>query len=57
MSDWHALARRPEVVRRSARLAAVIGTVLVLINYAHRLFAVGLSTPDLVKIGLTCRVP
>lgn len=57
MRDWVVLARRPDVVRRSARLAAVVGTLLVLINYVDRLVEGGLSTPDLVKIGLTYLVP
>jgi hypothetical protein len=57
LRDWVVLARRPDVVRRSARLAAVVGTLLVLINYVDRLIEGGLSTLDLVKIGLTYLVP
>ena len=34
--SWIATARDPKVVRRSLRVAAVVGTLLVLINYGDR---------------------
>lgn len=57
MNSWLRLARRPDVVRRSARVAIVVGTILVLINYVDRLFTGALVPLDLVKIGLTYLVP
>ena len=57
MKGWLNLARRPDVVRRSARVAVVVGTILALINYVDRIVGQGLAPLDLVKIGLTYLVP
>jgi hypothetical protein len=57
MKTWLRLARRPDVVRRSAKVAIVVGTILALINYVDRLFTGALLPLDLVKIGLTYLVP
>lgn len=54
---WLATAGRPEIVRRSLRIAAVVGTALVAINYADRLLAGTLSSVDWIKMGLTYLVP
>ena len=57
MKSWLRLARRPDVVWRSARVAIIVGTILALINYVDRLFTGALVPLDLVKIGLTYLVP
>lgn len=57
MKDWLNLACRPDVVRRSARVAVAVGTILALINYLDRLVGPGLEPLDVVKIGLTYLVP
>jgi len=55
--SWLETARRPEIVRRSLRIAAVVGTILVAINYTDRLLAGTLVGLDWVKMGVTYLVP
>lgn len=55
--SWLATAREPAVVRRSLRVAAVVGTLLVAINYTDRALAGSLGTADWCKIVLTYCVP
>lgn len=57
MSEWLAIARRAEIVRRSLRVALVVGTLLVLINHGDRIAAGTASGPDWLKMGLTYLVP
>jgi len=57
MKSWLRLATNAEVVRRSSRVALVVGTVLVAINYGDRLFAGELAAADAVKMLLTYCVP
>lgn len=55
MNRWFAAALRPAVVRRSAGVALVVGTLLIAINQGDRLLAgQGL---DLMKALLTYIVP
>jgi hypothetical protein len=54
---WFALAREPAIVRRSLRVALVVGTLLTLINHGDRLLARDLDAMALVKILLTYAVP
>jgi hypothetical protein len=54
---WLDQARRPEVVRRGLRVAAIVGTILVSINYADEILAGSLSRLDWIKMGLTYVVP
>jgi hypothetical protein len=56
-SGWLALARRPEIVRRSLRVAGVVGTILVAINYTDRALAGTLAPFDWVKMAITYAVP
>jgi len=51
------LALRPSVVRRALKIAAVVGTVLILINHGDALLAGDLSPWRLFKMGLTVVVP
>jgi len=55
--SWLATAREPAVVRRSARVAAVVGTLLVAINYGDRALAGDLGPADWAKMFLTYLVP
>ena len=57
MSDWLGLALRPDIVRRSLRVALVVGTVLTLINHGDHLLAGTLDAAALLKIALTYCVP
>lgn len=57
MSEWLTLARRGDVVRRAVRVAVIVGTLLILINYGDRFLAGDLTGADWVKMGLTYLVP
>jgi hypothetical protein len=51
------LAFSPPVVRRALKIAAVVGTVLILINHGDALLRGDLSAGRLFKMGLTVVVP
>jgi len=55
--SWLATACEPAVVRRSIRVAAVVGTLLVAINYSDRALAGVLGPADWAKMLLTYCVP
>jgi len=55
--SWLATALRRDVVARSLRVALVVGTLLVAINYTDRALAGRLGAIDLLKMGLTYLVP
>ncbi len=55
--SWIATACEPTVVRRSIRVAAVVGTLLVAINYGDRTLAGTLGPADWAKMVLTYFVP
>jgi len=55
--SWLATAREGSVVRRSLRVAAVVGTLLVAIHYGDRALTGGLGARDWAKILLTYGVP
>ncbi len=55
--SWISMAREPDVVRRSLRVAAVVGTLLVAINYSDRALAGALGPADWAKMLLTYCVP
>jgi hypothetical protein len=52
-----ATACEPTVVGRSLRIAAVVGSLLVVINHGDRAFAGALGPVDWVKMLLTYVVP
>ncbi len=54
---WLSIARRPLVVKRSMKVALVVGTLLTLINQGSVLLAGQLSLDVLLKILLTYCVP
>ena len=55
--SWLAVARRPEIVQRALRVAAVVGTLLVAVNYTDRLLAGMLVPLDWAKMGITYLIP
>jgi hypothetical protein len=55
--SWIATACEPAVVRRSLRVAALVGTLLVAINYSDRGLAGTLGPADWAKMVLTYLVP
>ncbi len=54
---WFAIATRPAIVKRSVRVALVVGTLLTLINQGGRLLAIDIDAPTLARIVLTYIVP
>jgi hypothetical protein len=56
-SSWIATATRRDIVRRSLRVAALVGTLLVVINQGDRLIDREMRPRDWVKIVLTYLVP
>ena len=57
MKDWVRIALRPDICRRSLKIALVVGSILVLINYGDRLLEGSISTKDLLKMAMTFCVP
>jgi len=55
--DWIGLAARRSIVLSSLRVAAVVGTLLVALNYGDRAVAGSLGPADWVKMVLTYLVP
>jgi hypothetical protein len=54
---WLSLAVRRDIVRRSARVAFVVGTLLALINHGDRLLQADIDASVGLKILLTYLVP
>lgn len=57
MKRWLLAAARADVVRRSARVCLIVGTLLVLINYTDRTMSGDLDLADIVKMLLIYAVP
>lgn len=56
-TGWIATATRRDIVRRSIRVAALVGTLLVVINQGDRLIEREIRPLDWLKIVLTYLVP
>jgi hypothetical protein len=57
MQAWLSLAGRRDVVVRALRVALVVGTLLILINYADRVVADDMTRSDWIKMAITYLVP
>ncbi|MBI5866217.1 MAG: nitrate/nitrite transporter NrtS [Planctomycetes bacterium] len=57
MGTFLSICLRGDVIRRSARIAVVVGTLLVLINHGDALLSGSLSITRIVRILLTFCVP
>ncbi|MGB1882462.1 MAG: nitrate/nitrite transporter NrtS [Gammaproteobacteria bacterium] len=57
MHDWITIALRPDVVRRSRKVALLVGTILVAINYGDRIVFGSVGVPDFIKMIMTYCVP
>jgi len=57
MKRWIRAAARRDVVRRSIRVALLVGAILVAINYTDRWLEGSLVSFDFVKMALTFLVP
>ena len=55
--SWLEIAREPALVRRAVRVAAVVGTILVVLNYGDRAWQGSLGQADFLKMALTYLVP
>ena len=56
-ASFISVALSSHVLPRALKVAAVVGTLLFLINYGDRLLGGGFTMNDFVKIGLTYLVP
>ncbi len=57
MKHWLAIATRRDIIISSLKVCAVVGTILVTINYFDRIQAGTLTTTDYCKMLLTYCVP
>ena len=57
MADWLQLAMRRDIVYRSLRIAVVVGTILVAINYGDKLVTGEILPIEFAKMLLTYCVP
>lgn len=57
MRDWLATALQPDVVRRSVRIALIVGTLLVAINQGNHFLSGELPADTAWKVPLTFLVP
>jgi len=55
--SWRSLALRSDIVRRSARVAVVVGSLLALINHGDRLHSADVDLELVIKVTLTFLVP
>lgn len=57
IETWVSVAIRRDIVRRSVRVAVLVGTILVGINYWDRIIEGSLTGGDGIKMLLTYFVP
>ena len=57
MKEWIKIALEKEILITALRVAAVVGTILVAINYGDRIFYGSLNYADFLKIAITYTVP
>ena len=57
MQEWISIAKRPEVLRRSAKVGLLVGTILGALNYGDMIVTGGMDMGDWVKMALTYFVP
>ncbi|MFT6958222.1 MAG: hypothetical protein ACJAYC_003239 [Halieaceae bacterium] len=54
---WFNTAVSPEIVKRSLKVSAIVGSLLALINHGDKIIALSLDAPIWLKIVLTYLVP
>jgi hypothetical protein len=57
ISEWLRLAKRPAIVKRAARTAALVGLVLSVINHGSELLSGKVTGTSVLQICLTITVP
>ncbi|MFT5757534.1 MAG: hypothetical protein ACI9LM_002269 [Alteromonadaceae bacterium] len=55
--SWLAVAMERKIVKRSLTIAAIVGTILTLINHGDMIISGKVETTHIVKIILTYIVP
>lgn len=50
INRWIVLALSPSVVERSTRVALVVGSILIFINYIDKIIAINLTAFDILKM-------
>lgn len=55
--SWLRIALEPPIVKRSLKIAAVVGTILMAINYGDHILSGSLTRSDCVKMIVTYFVP
>ena len=56
MTFLEAATQRPIVIK-SLKVAAIVGTILVLINYSNKFFPLDLAPSDWIRMAMTYCVP
>ena len=57
MMRWLSMAVRRDIVLRSLKICAVVGTIVIIINYSERIRAGTLTDDDYFKMLMTYCVP
>ena len=57
MIEWLRIARRRDIVTRSSKVAMIVGTILIAINYGDRLIIGAILPNEWMKMMLTFCVP
>ncbi|MCZ6663785.1 MAG: nitrate/nitrite transporter NrtS [Gammaproteobacteria bacterium] len=57
MIEWLRIARRRDIVTRSIKVAMIVGTILIAINYGDRLIIGAILPNEWMKMMLTFCVP
>ena len=57
MREWMWLACAPSVVRRAAAYAAIVGSILAIINHGDALLSRSATAANYWKMGITYLVP
>ena len=57
MKEWLRVAIEPAVVRRAIKYAVIVGAILITINHGDAILRGDITTPRILKMGLTVVVP
>ncbi len=57
MAEWFQMAMRGDIVRRSSKVAVLVGTILVAINYGDKLVTGNILPVEWAKMLMTYCVP
>ncbi|ENK2326064.1 nitrate/nitrite transporter NrtS [Vibrio vulnificus] len=57
LSDFISTAKTPSILKRSIKVAVIVGTVLMMINHGDALFVGQVESERVLKILLTYMVP